>query len=179
MYTYIMYTEFNYNKTNTLEHKLDLQVVKNEAEFESLITAKLHSHTDKIVQRLDARRTERQILTEYLGKATCDNEMKSKLREHLAELNHQINNLNSGKYDPIRCTLPLADVNGILKIPLKLDLRKQLLDAVSINYPSLNTYKYHDTELCLLFKLSNPEETPLKETPLNNYWKERGVEVDE
>ena len=176
MYTYIMYTEFNYNKTNVSEHKLDLQVVKNEAEFESLITAKVHSHTDKIVQRLDARRTERQILTEYLGKATCDNEMKSKLREHLAELNHQINNLNSGKYDPIRYTLPLADVNGILKIPLKLDLRKQLLDAVSINYPSLNDYKYHDTELCLLFKL--PKLKP-EETPLNNYWKERGVEVDE
>lgn len=178
MCIYIMYTEFNYNKTNVSEHKLDLQVVKNEAEFESLVTAKLHSHTNKIVQRLDARRTERQILTEYLGKATCANDTKDKLREHLAELNNQINNLKSGKYDPIRWNIQLGDVNGILKIPLKLDLRKQLLAAVSINYPSLNDYKYHDTELCLLFKLSKPEE-PLKETPLTNYWKERGVEVDE
>lgn len=178
MCIYIVYTEFNYNKTNVSEHKLDLQVVKNEAEFESLVTSKLHSHTDEIVQRLDARIKEHQFLKEYLAEATCDNEMKSKLREHLAELHHQINTLKSGKYDPIRTTLPLGDVNSILNIPLKLSLRKQLLTAVAINYPSLNTYKYHDTELCLLFKLPKPEE-PLKETPLNNYWKERGVEVDE
>lgn len=179
MCIYIMYTEFNYNKTNVSEHKLDLQVVKNEAEFESLVTSKLRSHTDKIVKRLDARRTEHQFLKEYLREATCASEMKSKLREHLAELDHQINTLKSGKYDPIGITIPLGDVNCVLNAPLKLDLRKQLLAAVSINYPGLNDYKYHDTELCLLFKLPSPEETPLKETPLNNYWKERGVEVDE
>ena len=174
MDTYLMYTEFNYNKTNVSGHKLDLRVIKNEADFEAIVTSKLHSHTDKLVKRLDARRTEHQFLKEYLWEATCSNEMKSKLREHLVELDHQIRTLNSGKYDSIRSTIPLSDVDSILNIPLKLSLRKQLLAAVAINYPSLNDYKYHDTELCLLFKLPKSEEAPL-----NNYWKERGVEVDE
>ena len=80
MDTYLMYTEFNYNKTNVAEHKLDLQVIKNEAEFEAIVTSKLHSHNDKIVKRLDARRTEHQFLKEYLWEATCASEMKSKLR---------------------------------------------------------------------------------------------------
>lgn len=174
MDTYLMYTEFNYNKTNVDGHRLDLKVIKNEAEFESIVTSKLHSHTDEIVQRLDARIKEHQFLKEYLAEATCDNEMKSKLREHLAELHHQIRTLNSGKYDPIRSTIPLGDVDSILNIPLKLSLRNQLIAAVTINYPGLNDYKYHDTELCLLFKLPSSEENTL-----NNYWKERGVEVDE
>lgn len=162
MYTYLMLTEFNYNKTNKTTHKLDLQVITDEVDFERIITAKQHKHNDKVVQQIDKRRQELESLTNYLPKTTCPGGIRDKLWYHHHSIQDQLTSLKSGKYDVIRRNIPRGET-AILEMPLGVETRKHLIAAVELTYPELLNHVYTDTELCLLFML------PLKEEDQDEY----------